>query len=387
MKIFSPAGATALFSTALALGAALLPACSRKPEPRSAASAPAPVPVTAAAALSVDLPVTMRAIGTVGSKARVTLRPQITARVLELLAEEGRDVRAGQPLLRLDARPFESELREAEANLAQARAMADDARRLAARLEDATDSLAVSNRELEETRAKVVAADAGVLSEQAKVELARLNIEYCTIAAPFAGRLGQVLVRPGTILKANESDLVELTQIDPIEIGFAVPEAAIAAIRAASAAGPVRVEASPGGDTGAPQLGAMSFLDNKVDPTTGTIQIKATFPNASLRLWPGQFANVTLVLGREPGSIAIPESAVQPSQNGPIVFVIRSDQSVELRPVVVRRTVDGQSLIDHGLAQGETVVTDGHLRLTPGAKVQIKTPPAPRAAATAGDAR
>lgn len=358
----------------VAVAAAAMAGCDRKSEQKSAVAL-APVPVTTATAVSVDVPISMRAIGTVGSKASIMMRPQITARVMELLADEGSDVKAGQALFRLDPRPFEAALREAEADLAQGRAMAEDAHRLANRLVDATDSLAVSTREVEETKAKAVAADAGALSDQARVEIAKLNLDYCTIAAPFAGRLGQFLVKPGTILKANEADMVEITQIDPIEIGFAVPEAKIAAIRAAAAAGPVPVEALPSGDTGAPTVGTMTFMDNKVDPMTGTIQIKATFPNASRKLWPGQFANVTLVLGREPGSVTIPESAVQASQNGPSVYVVKPDQTVDLRQVTVRRVVDGQSLIEKGVVAGETVVTDGQLRLTPGMKVQIKPAP------------
>lgn len=372
---------TAIWAS-LTLVVVLVPGCNRQTEQRSVAAL-APVPVTTATAVSLDMPIRMRAIGTVGSKANVVLRPQITARVMELLAEEGSDVEAGQALFRLDARPYEAALREAEADLAQGRAMADDARRLTNRLEEATDSLAVSNREIEEARAKAVAADAGVLSELARVEIAKLNLEYCTIHAPFAGRLGQFLVKPGTILKANEADMVELTQIDPIEIGFAVPEARIEAIRAA--ADPVSVEASPSGDTSGPQSGTMTFMDNKVDPTTGTIQIKATFANAARKLWPGQFANVTVLLGHETGSIVVPESAVQPSQYGASVFVVKEDQTVELRIVTVRRVVDGQSILEQGIRAGDIVVTDGHLRLTPGAKVQIK--PSAGTEANAGTTR
>jgi multidrug efflux system membrane fusion protein len=251
--------------------------------------------------------------------------------------------------------------------------MAEDAEHLAERIRVALVSAATSQRELEEAEAKVKAAQADVQSSEARVDTARLNLAYCTIVAPFAGRLGPFMVKPGAIVKTDEADLVEITKTDPIDVGLSVPEDNLGAIRKAMAAGPVRVEATPSGDSGAPAAGSLSFIDSKVDAMTGTIRLKATFANADRRLWPGQFTNVVLLLGREPGSVTIPESAIQPSQTGPSIFVVKADQTVELRQVKVRRIADGQGVIDQGVSAGETVVTGGQLRLGPGVKVEVRS--------------
>lgn len=350
---------------------ALLAACERSGASKPAAAAPLAVPVGVAVAKSVDAPILLRAIGSVESRARVRLRPQVTARVNSLSATEGSDVKAGQELVKLDAGPFESVLREAQANLARSRAVAEDAHRLVERVSEAVASNSFSKQGLEEAQAKAKAADADVLSAEARVETARWNVSYCTIAAPFDGRLGAYMVRPGAIVKSEEADLVEIVQTDPIDVGFSVPEEYIPGVRAAMAKGPVAVEAVSSGETG-PAAGTLTFVDSSVDPSTGTIRLKATFPNADRRLWPGRFTNLTVLLGLEEASVSIPDSAIQPSQTGSSVFVVTPDQGVELRNVKVRRSQDGHSIIDSGVKAGETVVTEGQLRLSPKSKVQVK---------------
>ncbi|MEK6700814.1 MAG: efflux RND transporter periplasmic adaptor subunit [Planctomycetota bacterium] len=354
------------------LSLTLLASCERSGADKPAAAGPLPVPVGVAVARSVDAPILLRAIGSVESRARVNLRPQVTARVKSLSVAEGSDVVAGQELVRLDSGPFESVLREAEANLARARAVAEDAHRLVERVSEAVASNSFSKQGLEEAQAKAKAADADVRSAEARVETARWNVSYCTIHAPFDGRLGAYMVRPGAIVKGEEADLVEIVQTDPIDVGFAVGEDHIPGVRAAMGRGPVSVEASSGGETGPAATGTLTFIDSSVDPSTGTIRLKATFPNADRRLWPGRFSNVTVLLGHEAGSVSIPDSAVQSSQAGASVFVVNSDQSVELREVKVRRRLDGQSIIESGVKAGETVVTEGQLRLGPKSKVQVK---------------
>lgn len=358
--------------------AAALGACTKSDEKASGPGASPPVPVSVAIARIEDAPVVIRTIGTVQAKATVMLRPQVEGRVAEVLAIEGADVHAGQVLLRIDGALYEATIREMEADLAQSRAMALDAHNLEERIRTAVESTAMSQRELEEIVAKTAAADADVASKEAQVETARLNLAYCSVTAPFAGRLGQFLVKPGAIVKRNETDLVEINQIDPIEVTLALPEQRLPAVRAAAAAGPLRMDVVPSGDTAGPISGELSFIDSKVDTNTGTIRLKGTFQNEARRLWPGRFANVTLFLGIEPGSILIPDGAIQTSQDGPAVYVVKADSTVELRQVKVRRALDGFTIIDEGIGVGDTVVTEGQLRLGPGTTVQIKTPGPPK---------
>lgn len=350
----------------------------RKPDQSAASAVSPPVPVSVATATQSDAPILIRTIGSAQAKATVLLKPQVAGRVAEVLAAEGTEVKLGQPLLRLDEALFRAAVQQKEADLAQGRAMSLDAHNLEDRNKSALASAALSQREYEQTQARAAAADADVAAKQADVETAKLNLAYCNIAAPFAGRLGQFLVKTGTIVKENETELVEINQIDPIEVAFSIPEQRLPAIREAlsKGGGPLRVDVVPSGDSAGPIAGEMSFIDSKVDANTGTIKLKATFQNQAHRLWPGRFANVTLYLGVEQASVQIPDSAVQPTQDGNAVFVVTANKTVELRPVTVRRSVDGQSIIDHGIAAGDVVVTDGQLRLGPGATVQIKTAPA-----------
>lgn len=336
---------------------------------------PPPVPVAVATATRADVPIALRTIGSVESKARVVLRPQVAGRIVELAAEEGTDVQAGQVLVRLDPRPFEAVIAEAEANLARGRAEALDANQLAERTKTAALASAISARESEAAKARAMAADAQVQSYQALLDTAKLNLMYCTVSAPFAGRLGSFLVKPGSIVKENDTDLVELSQIDPIEVAFSIPEENIPAVRLALVRGAPVVEVAPAGTAlgEAPAIGELTFVDNKVDPATGSIRLKAAFANADRRLWPGQFANVRMILGQDDDAVMVPEAAVQVTQSGPAVFVVGADKTVELRVVAVRRTVDGMSVIEHGIEEGETVVTDGQLRLAVGSSVVFKS--------------
>lgn len=358
----------------------LLPVCSCEKAPIAAAPSEAPpVPVVVATAEQSDAPVLIRTIGLSESKASVVMKPQVTGRVGAVLAEEGAEVKAGQVLIKLDEAWFNAAVAQAEGALGQSKALALDAHNLEARNKSVLASAALSQREYEEAQAKVAAADALVAAKQADLDAAKLNLEYCTISAPFDGRLGQFLVRPGAIVKASETEMVEVSQIDPIDVAFNVPEERFPAIREAYVASAdiaekrsLRVEVVPSGDTGTPIVGRASFIDTKVDTETGTIRLKATFENSDRRLWPGRFVNVTLVLGVEAGCVQIPDSAIQATQSGPGVFVVKQDQTVEVRSVGVRRSVDGKSIIEHGVAAGDVVVIDGQLRLGPGARVQVK---------------
>ncbi|MFO0831640.1 MAG: efflux RND transporter periplasmic adaptor subunit [Phycisphaerales bacterium] len=357
----------------LAVSALMVGAC-RKQEGAAAGPAPA-APVSVAVASVEDVPVVLRTIGSVESRARVVVRPQVSGRVLELPAGEGTDVAAGQVLVRIDARPFEVALRSAEAAWTQSGAAAKDAHQYLSRLEGARGTTAVSDRDIEAARAKADGADAEVLAGQAGVDSAKLELEYCTISAPFAGRLGEFQVKVGSVVKENEAGIVELVQFDPIDVACAVPEEQIGAVRAAMEAGAVAVEAEPSGEGGGGVPGTLSFVDSAVDAATGTIRLKATFANQQRRLWPGRFVTVRVLLGHERGSVVVPDAAVQQSQAGAMVYVVKGDKTVEARAVTVGRRVDGRSVVTSGLAGGETVVTEGQLRLAPGASVVVKGGP------------
>ncbi|MBX3358821.1 MAG: efflux RND transporter periplasmic adaptor subunit [Phycisphaeraceae bacterium] len=359
--------------------------CDRaSPPPEGAAISQPVAPVVTAVATIGDAAVVIRAVGTVESRSRVMLKPQIAGRIGRLLSAEGTSVEAGQPLLSLDARPFESALREAEANLRRTRAMLVDARDQVTRQAEALKSMATSERALEEANALAAAAEATVLGSEAAVEVAKLNLEYCTIVAPFAGRLGQFLAKPGAVVKENETDLVELAQMAPIDVAFSVPEQHLAQIRRAAAAGEVDVVATPTGTHDTAESGRLTFIDSTVDSTTGTIRLKATFANDDGELWPGQFCDVEITVRREADSVQVPDSAVLPSQAGDSVWIVTPEQTAELRVVRVRRSYGGLSVLDSGVKSGEIVVTEGQLRLAPGIKVEVK---AAAPAGAAGEAR
>jgi multidrug efflux system membrane fusion protein len=359
---------------------ALLAACSRQNGPgQGAPRAPMAASVTVATAERGMVPVTIRSVGNVEPISDVMLRPQVWGRVEEIPVQEGADVQAGDTLIVLDERPWDAALKETQAHTMRDRALAGEDRRVANQFRAALASNAAKQQELEAAEAKAAASDAQVLADEAAERTAALNLDYCRIKAPFAGRLGPLLVKMGAIVKINETDLVDLAQLKPIEVGFAVPERYVEAIRSGQARSPLPVTASISGDQPAAVAGTLSFIDNRVDTTTGTIRLKGRFANDEQRLWPGHFVDVVVTLTEEEGVI-VPAAAVQASQKGQAIWVVKGDQTAELRPVRVRRQFEGKAVIDSGVSAGETVVTDGQLRLAPGAKVEIK----PTAARPAG---
>lgn len=361
------------------LAAALSLAACKKEEQAKAPTKPPPVPVTVAKAEQRDMPIQLRSVGNVESISAVTLRPQVAGQLLETPAAEGADVNAGDVIARIDPRPFQAALREAEASLAKNQALAADERRAAEQLRSALSGRAVSIREVEAAEAKAASAEAQVLQDQAAIETAKLQLSYCTIAAPFAGRLGAFHSKPGAILKANETDLVDLTQLAPIDVAFSIREQDLPGVRSAMAAGPVAVIATIAGDP-VPAEGRLNFLDNRVDATTGAIRLKARFENADRRLWPGQYVNAVITLGIDKNVVVVPSTAVQASQRGRSVFVVKADGTAEMRTVEVQRSLDGDTVVRSGVQAGETVVVDGQLRLTTGATVAARPSEAPTAA-------
>jgi len=359
-----------------------------------------PVPVTAAPAASKDVPIELRPIGNVESVASIPVKAQVAGELVAIHFKEGDDVQKGQLLFEIDRRPYEQALHQAEANLnrdlaqekqAQATlardvAQAKNAESQAARYNKLAAEGVVSKEQNEQMRTSFQALDestradqaslesarAAAAADQAAVETAKLNLEYCRITAPIDGRTGSLQVKTGTLIKAQaDTAMVTINQIFPAYVTFSVPEDQLAAIRKAMAEGPLAVEAYVPNDTGEPARGQLSFIDNTVDSTTGAIKLKATFSNRERKLWPGQFVNVVLTVGKEANATVVPSEAIQTGQQGQFAFVVKPDQSVEMRVVTVGRTVNRETIVTKGIAAGEMVVTDGQLRLAPGFKVEI----------------
>jgi len=361
-----------LLRGAAALAALAAASCGAKsPRASDAAAGPAATPVAVATAVRADVPVEIRAIGSVEPAAYVVLKPHVAGIVVDLKFEEGSDVRTGDPLVVLDSRPFEASVKAAEAELARDKALAADARQAKEENEGALLKSAVSRRSTDQARAASAAADALVQRDEAALERARLDLEYSTVRAPFDGRTGKLSVRRGSVVKADETELVSLAQVTPIRVAFSVPEPRLAEVRRAGADGPPRVLAQVPG-TDAPVEGKLTFLDNSVEPASGTFTLMATFANEDRALWPGQFVQVSLTTGVDHGVVLAPTRAVQTGQKGTFVFVVQKEGTVEMRQVDVARTTGDSSVIRHGVEAGETVVVDGQLRLVPGARIEVK---------------
>jgi membrane fusion protein, multidrug efflux system len=361
---------------------ALLPACSREGAPKGRPS-PA-VPVMVADAVRQDVPVTLRAIGSVEAYNTVRVRARVGGQLVGVGFKEGQNVRAGDLLFQIDPRPFESALQSALANSARDSAQALSADAQEQRYAGLVQKDYVTKQQYDEVRANAAALRATLQADAAACSNARLNLSFCTIRAPISGRTGSLLVQQGNLIGANDANpLVVIQQLVPIYVSFAIPEQRLPEVRKYSAAGTLRVEAAINGDTTAVHTGELTFIDNAVDETTGTILLKATFANADESLWPGQFVNVRVELTRLPDAIVVPSAAIQTGQQGSFVYIVQPDQTVALQPVTVAMTTDGETVVETGVQAGDRVVTDGQLRLTPGAKVDIKTDL--RSAAGTGD--
>jgi multidrug efflux system membrane fusion protein len=292
--------------------------------------------------------------------------------VVRVAFREGQDVKEGDLLFEIDRRPFDVALQVSLANLERDRARAREADENAKRYEELVKKDYVTKEQASQITSNAEALRAIVKADEGDVANARLNLSYCAITAPASGRTGSLLVNVGNLVKGNDDKpLVVINQIEPIFVTFALPEAALADVKRRAAAGRLPVLATPNVSS-VTSTGELTFIDNTVDATTGTINLKATFPNKDHALWPGQFANVSLQLASEPGALVVPTEAVQTGQIGTFVFVVGTDDTVAMRPVSVRRAYRQWSILEKGVAAGERVVTDGQLRLAPGAKVTIK---------------
>ena len=332
------------------------------------------VPVTVATVVQKPMPIRTNVIGSAEAFSTVAIRAQITGELTSVNFKEGDDVAKGQVLFTLDRRPLEAALQQAQANLTRDQAQAANARAQTVRYDDLEKRGIATREQVDQIRTNAAALDATVGADKAAVENARVQLEYATIPAPIDGRTGALMVHAGNLVRANDTTaLVVINKIAPIYVSFAIPEAQLAALKRYTAEGTIKVEARPPNDDGPASNGHITFIDNAVDATTGTIKVKAEFPNADRRLWPGQFVNVVVTLTTEPSAIVVPTAAVQSGPQGQYVFVVKPDQTVELRPITVQRAAADQTVIQTGLKAGEIVVTDGQLRLIAGSRISVKT--------------
>lgn len=385
----------------IAAAAAVLAGCGKQPQ---AAPGPAAammmmvVPVRVATVQQQSVPTVLRVVGTVEASAIVQVKSQIAGQIERVAFQEGQNVKEGDLLFVIDRRPYQDALLQAEAavardkaqiaqseatlarDTAQAKFAESDAVRYAQMAKEGVGSKEqfeqfranadVARESAKATEASIASARAALDADQAAVEAARLNLGYCEIRAPLSGRTGNLLVHAGNLVKVNDVALVVIHRLAPIFVNFSVPEQHLAAIRRLNAADPLEVRAATRDNPGQYAQGRLAVIDNTVDSTTGTIHLKASFPNASAMLWPGQFVNVELTLDTIRDAAVAPAEAVQSGQQGQFVYVVKSDQHVEIRPVTTGSAFGAAMVIEKGLAPGETVVTDGQMRLFPGAHVR-----------------
>ena len=333
-----------------------------------------PVPVLAAAAKTADVPVYLDAVGTVKALNTVTVSPQVDGKLLSVGFKEGQDVKKGDVLARIDPTIYQAQLDQAIAKKAQDEALLGNAKNDLVRYETLAATNAINRQQADTQRALVAQYTAQVQSDQAAIENAQATLGYTTIVAPIDGRTGVRMVDEGNIVHASSSPgIVVITQIKPISVIFNLPQQNLAQVNGAFAKGPLPVDALRSDDNSVIDRGTLTVLDNQVDPSTGTVKLKAEFPNADIQLWPGQFVNVRLLIDTLKQVVVVPTGAVQRGPNGTFVYVVGDDNVAKLRPVTVSKQDETQSVIAKGLTPPERAVTTGFARLTDGAKVAIGT--------------
>jgi membrane fusion protein, multidrug efflux system len=332
-----------------------------------------PVPVTVGEVMKKTVPFQLKAVGNVETVATVNVKSRVDGQIVQVGIKDGQDVAKGQLLFQIDPRPFAAQLKQAEATLLKDQAQLTYAAGQEKRYEDLLQKNFISREAYAQVKANLDAAQAVVKADQAALDNARVQLDYTTIRSPISGRAGKVLVSGGNLVKANDTiSLVVINQISPIYISFAVPEQFGGQVRQRHAAGGLEVEALPRMTGAKPVEGKLAFIDNAVDATTGTLRLRAEFPNTDRILWPGDFAETTLTLRQDNDAVVAPARAVQNGPRGTYVFVVQPDLKVAIRDVIVARTIGADAVITKGLQPGEKVVTDGASRLTPTSVVKIK---------------
>lgn len=360
----------------LGLSLAILVGCER---PAAKKGANAPPTVSVAVSTSRTVPINFRTIGSVKAMASVSVRPRVSGELVSVDFADGEEVKKGQKLFVIDPRSYDAAVKRAEATLAKDAALLKGAEINLKRIQRAGGAL--STAELDTARTEVDSARATVAADEAAASSARLQLEFTTITAPIEGRAGATLVTPGNVVAPTDvGPLVVINQVSPIEVSFAVPEHRLPDVLAAREMGVPNVAVDV--RNAEPATGKLTFVDNAVDPSTGTLTCRAEFSNARRRLWPGLFVDVTLTLGERPDSVLVPIAALQSGQAGAFLFVVGADKKATMRPVKVAFETGTEAVIAEGLKAGETVIVDGQLRVAPGMTVEVrKAAPAPAEAA------
>ncbi len=356
------------------LGAAVAVGCGKKTE---ATLERPPAPVTVAEAVAEDVPVYIDAVGKMVAREVVSIQPQVSGRLAKIHFTDGADLKARELLLTIDPRPFQAQLNQAHANLAQAEATLSLAKVTFERVDSVRDPRAVSRQDYDTRKNAVEAAEALVQQNRAAVESARLNLEYATIRSPIDGRAGQRGVDAGNVVTANNGSLLVIQRLDPIYADFTVTETELSEVQRNMANRTLRVEVWLPGDESKPRDGKLTFIDNAVQEGTATVKLRATLSNSDRRFWPGRFANVRLILATRHDAVVVPAEASQMSAKGPFVYVIKEDLSADLRPVTLGQRHGERVVISQGVRAGERVVVQGQLGVTPQGRVRIVQPGTP----------
>jgi multidrug efflux system membrane fusion protein len=348
-----------------------------------------PAPVSVVAAVVRDVPVYLDEVGKSAAREVVSIQPQVSGRITRIHFTDGAHLRKGDPLFTIDPRPFQAQLDAVEANLSQAEAALDLARIQLTRAATLIESKAISQEEYDLKKNAVDVAAAQVAQNQAAVQTAKLNLEYCFIRSPIDGRAGQRLVDPGNVvvaMSAGSASLLTIQRLDPVYADFTVPENDLTAVQRNMARGKLKVEVRLPDEPGEPRSGALTFLDNAVQDGTGTVKLRATIPNSDHRFWPGRFVKIRLVLDTLQQAVLVPATAPQTAAQGPFVYVVKADSTAEQRTVTPGQRQGDLIVISQGVKPGERIVVNGQLGVMPGGKVRIDGSPATPANAPAATA-
>jgi len=372
---------------AVCVCAALIAGCGKK-EPANFERPPAPV--TATPATSQDVPLYIDAVGKIVAREVVSIQPQVSGRITQIHFTDGADLKVGNLLFTIDPRPYQAQLQQAEANVAQAEAGLSLAKITFARVENVSDPRAVSRQEYDTKKSAVESAEATVKQNRAALASARINLDYCTIRSPITGRAGQRAVDVGNVVAATSGSLLVIQRLDPIYADFTVTESELTAVQRNMAQRGLRVEVRLPDDSAGAREGKLTFLDNSIQEGSGTVKLRATLANGDRRFWPGRFAKIRLVLATQRDAVLVPAEAPQVSAKGSFVFIVKNDSSAELRPVKLGQRHDDLIVVEEGVKAGERVIVKGQLGVTPGGKVRVTEPASSGAApppAKAGDKR
>jgi membrane fusion protein, multidrug efflux system len=350
----------------------------------TATTAPPVIPVTAGTAQARDMPIYLRALGTVQAYYTVTVRTRVDGQIMQVFYKEGQEVKTGDRLLQIDPRPFEAMLEQAQAAEQRDAAQLEGAKVDLKRYASLVGPGYQTKQAYDDQKALVAQLQGTVKADQAQIDAAQLNLTYADVRAPINGRVGARLVDPGNFVQAAQGTaLVTITMTRPIYVDFSVPQDQIASIREGQGQAPLAVLAYASDDRTLLSKGALTLINNQVDTTTGTVELKGTFPNQDERLWPGEFVDARLMLGERKNAVTVPAETVLQGPNGAYAYVLKPDGTVERRNVEVDMTEDGLAVIEKGIAAGERVVVSGQYRLTNGAKVRVLTDQAGASPATA----